>query len=330
LSKNHTETLILPMTETNSKTTIKLTRSLILNLALILKVVPMSWLYALDEVYQMESNKIVDLLHGLRRDGFVTFEQRYPGEKFIYLTQKGFDRASQNIPPSYSYRSWSKGANRTETIFRNHHYITFRFLLSFLANYEQIATVYTDYDREECRLAFTLGRHDYYIYPDSLLRLDTEQDYNKLICLESDTGQEEIKKIFDKLLRYLIFIHRSFLSQNLEQIKIYFSFKTQRRADSIFKLPTGSQKTGLIYPLFDQDTRISFYQDKTPDSLGIREFFSILLDNQIEIYTGLVDTEPKDFEKVDLLNNILSCCPETRSLFNQLYPEKNPNPTNLL
>ena len=294
------------------------TRDLLLKITLVLKVVPVSWVYALNESYEIDKKIINNIIHSMRRNGFISFEQKYPGERFIFLTQKGFDRASKQIKPNYSYKSWSKGATRTETIFRHHHYITFRFLLDYISNSETLANVYVDYDRD-CKLGFKVGNHEYNIYPDALIRSKDQDNYHKIICLEADTGQEEIKRIFDKLLRYLIYIHKNFSSEDITQLKIYFSFATSRRAESVFKPSTEGNKNGVIYSLYNQGTRMSFLYEKTQESLGIREFFDILKSSKIELYFGTIENTASEFEKVEFLENILASCPKTAELYKQLY-----------
>ncbi len=296
------------------------TRDLILKITLVLKVVPVSWVYALNESYEVDKSKINNLIHSMRRNGFISFEQKYPGERFIFLTQKGFDRASKEIKPNYSYKSWSKGATRTETIFRHHHYITFRFLLDYIANSEALANVYVDYDRE-CKLGFKVGNHEYNIYPDALIRSNSQDSYHKVICLEADTGQEEIKRIFDKLLRYLIYIQKSFSTEDVDQVKVYFSFATSRRAESVFKLSEDGNKNGIVYSLYNQGTRLNFLYEKTPESLGIREFLDIVKSGKIELYYGTIENTADEFEKIDYLENIIANCPKTAEFYKQLYTD---------
>ena len=299
------------MTQTN------LNRKTILILLLTLKVVPLRWVYGLRKIMNFKQQKLINLVQNLVADGLAEIKETYQDERFIFLTSKGYSRASEIIPPNYSYSFWSKGANRTETIFRHHHYITFKFLIEYLSELDNnVDTISVDYDKN-CKIGVKLGSHTYYVYPDLLIRPTPSENIvnNTLVAVESDTGFETIKKLFDKLLRYLILTNRDFDGDSIAVLKIYFVFNSLNRRDNVFG---NEQNTGYLYPLFDQSTRTKFYIDKMPDSLGIKELFKVLDSGRIELYSGDTNQHLSTFRKEEIKNRILDTCPSVSELYKQI------------
>ncbi len=296
-----------------NKQPLTVSRQTLLTLVLILKVLPLRWFYGIRNSHGVKYSKLTNKVHDAVSDGMITIEETYPEEKFIYLTKKGYSRITQKINASYIYRDWSKGPKRTETIFRLHHYQTFRFILEYLNCNEIPESILTDYDKN-CSIGVKIGSHTYFAYPDCLIRpasTSSSDNYYNLIALESDTGIEEVKRLFDKLLRYLIIASKSFDRENIEQIKIYFSFNSEARMKSVFD-------KSFLYPLFEQGSRIRFLKDKMDASLSILELFSVLSSGKIELYSGLYTTPFEQYTKEDTVNKILSFCPELAELYKQI------------
>jgi hypothetical protein len=304
------------MTERIVKPSINFNRTNLLILVLVLKVVPLRWIYSISSDYEINYSKITSIVHNALLEGLLSIKESYPGEKFLFLTKKGYNKAEYILPANYGYTSWSKGAKRTETIFRHHHYLTFRFVLNYLSEYSVPQHLYIDYDKN-CKLGVKLAYHTYYAYPDCIIR-PADEDKLVAIVLESDTGKEEIKKLFDKLLRYFIIAHHRFDGEDILQLKIYFTFNSEQRRKSVF----GSieNDSSFLYKLFEQGTRLKFYKDKMPETLGIRDFFKVVKLNQIELYHGVFNQSINQYQKEVLPENILSNCPDLKKLYEQVYP----------
>ena len=303
----------------------------------IFKILPWGWFKILPKYYDFNYGALRAKVHNSKKAGYLTIEEDREHLEYLVLTKKGVDRVKQIIPLSYEFRPW-KGY-RSDTIHRSHHRIIFHFLLDWINYFSDepdpsglkgrpritkkvlagdfskynIEAVYTDYEPDLCRFAFKYSGYEIDLRPDMILKPSKEAN-EVLICLEADTGSMSISLLYNKILRYCMLAHANFNYQGVQKIKLYFSFQSIRRAETVFKFPKVLNSNGLIYELFNQGLVQKYINAKSKASIRTVDLIKVLKEEKIELYSGLERMGFENFQKVDLLGNILEVCDRVRVL----------------
>ncbi len=274
---------------------ISLSRDLVLFLILAMKVLPQEWIYELDSDYQIKKTKLLSVINNLIAEGFIKRKQNISPTKFLYLTKKGFERANKNRLITYKYGSWNKAKKRISSINQDHHYIIFRFLIDYFTNFKKVSRIYTDYDRD-CKLEYkTLGKI-MFVKPDLIIR-PIENDATEIIALEADTNRETQRKLFDKLLKYILMAFHQGEIDTVEKIILYFSFGSKERNKKTFSLEEG--KLGRFFSEVN-----TFLSTKVKTRIMIKDVLRVFRKNKLTIKSGVYSKGFENYRTVDMLNLI--------------------------
>lgn len=279
----------------NEKQEITISRDLILFLVLSLKIVPVSWIYSLDESYDIKRQKLHSIVHNLQSEGFLSIGKTLSPEKFIFLTRKGYEKANQGSLVSYRYNGWYKAKKRVPSIKEDHHYIIFRFLLEYFSKHKSASRVYTDYDRE-CKLEYLEVGQNTFVKPDAMLR-PAEEDSTRIIALEADTNKETQKELYDKILKYLLASQHYHQIDGVNEISVYFIFASEDRSQSVFSL-----EKGLIGSFFKDVNR--FTNSKVKKTMLIKDVVQTLKDGRLKVFSGVFNEGFDNYQQVDMLGLI--------------------------
>jgi hypothetical protein len=267
----------------------KINREIFLTLILIFKIVPKQFFLSVSKVF-LDTNKkqIYSLLASLKLEKFIA-EKETAGEKNLILTRKGFDRIEnekikrQNI--FLPKPKQNQGDNST------HNKYIFYFLLEFLKN-QNIKNIETI----NLKKVFEY-EHNKELKPD--LFLQTNQNN---IVLESDTGTENNKDIFDKFLRYFLLAKNNFCHENFDSLQIFFTCNSQDRLTQLFTF-TPTKKASSFLKYFDSE-KLEFQRDKkankTSQKIFVDEVLEILETQKLTLFVGVFDCEFHHYKEINL------------------------------
>jgi len=288
------------------KSQLNLSLEILLQMVLIMKVVPLRWIRQLPEQYQVNKFSVYNRVNNARTQEYIKISQDITGEKLLYLTPKGYKKATEILPAEYSYRRWTKDASRKATIYQEHHYILFRFFLDYLNKYQTAERILSDYDTG-CLLVYDKTSKDV-LKPDGIIRPKEVGEYYNLVCIEADTGTKSQTKLFDQILRYLIFAHNNFDNEAIEKVKVYFSFKSQNRLNSVFTF-SEKQHKGNIFKFF-RNRQLKFKDSKVKTNMPIEYILKVLKNEEVEFYAGVLNNGYNGFEKVNFLEKMKEASPK--------------------
>lgn len=295
---------------------IKLGNRDILVLIGVFKVLPYGWFKMLNEYLDFDHKSFRASVSYLKKSGYLTMEIDREGMKYLYLTRKGILKVKGFVPIDYTWTRWTR--QRTDTIHRDHHMVIFHFLIDYILKFKDeevlsgsykglgdfrgynIEQIYTDYDGDKCKYQFKYSGYDIDVKPDMIL-LPTINEEEVVICLEADTGSVTIGKNYNKILRYCMMCHHELKKQGIQKIKLYFSFQSKRRLDTMFKYPKVLKRDGLLYEMFDQGLVQRYQSGKSKAQMTTRELKRVLEEGKLEIYAGVERGGFDGYDRVDLL-----------------------------
>lgn len=302
---------------------LKLGNTDILVLIGIFKVVPYIWFKSLNQYYNFDYHSLRANISYLKKSGYLSLEKDREGLEYLFLTKKGFEKVKGYIPLNYEWRKW--GNQRTDTIHRVHHLIIFNFLIDYISEFRDenilgrkvknpgdfegynIEEIYTDYEPDKCRFAFKYSGYEIDLRPDMILK-PSKGDEQVVVCLEADTGQMGMAPVFNKIIRYGMLCHHELKSLGMQKVKLYFSFHSQKRAESMFKYPKELKRDGLMYELFNQGLVLKYKSNKSKAQILTLEFLKVLKEGKLEIYAGVERSGFENYKKVDFLGNLIEVC----------------------
>ncbi len=294
------------------KNGLNLNVNFLLDLVLLMRVVPRRWIGGLYKHYNIKKDKCSNVITNAKRLEYLNVFEDITDEKLLYLTPKGFRKATQNISVGYKYKEWTKNAVRTGSIYQEHHYILFRYFLDYFSCFEKADTVYTDYDKK-FYLEY-LGK-DTIIRPDGIIR-PTDGDYYDLICIEADTGTMTQTALYDKFLRYFLFALNNFGSQPIQTLKICLTCKTRNRFESIFNL-NNSKNSGQLFKYFEKMS-LNFRLSKRKKFIPIEYVYKLFNTGKIKVYAGVFSEGINQFEEIDFWGKIVEANPKWKRVIERM------------
>jgi len=282
----------------NKKLPIKFTRDLLLYLVFSLKTVPLRWVYNLADEYSIERKNLTAHVSQSLRAGLMTIQTEASGDKFLFMTLKGYNRVSESLSANYSYTHWSRRANRAGTISQEHHYLSFRFLLDYLLDdvNRTVTHILTDYDKEST-FHFNYDGQNHTITPDAVIRTES-----MLLALESDTGTEVVRKIYDKVLKYAIMMYEGTNLLPDTPLHLYFTFKSANRLQSLF--PEDFSQS-VIFPMLHPSI-CKLTEAGRRSEFPTENLVRLLQDNRLVLFAGQYNQGFGGYKQVNLLTSLLS------------------------
>ncbi len=277
----------------------------LLVLVLIMKIVPYRWFVQLSEQYQVTKKKCYNLITVANKFDCLMSVSNISNEKMLYLTEKGYNKAIEQVRVNYNYKAWTKEAGkfRSSTIQRDHHYILFHFFVQYLGLNLDAEIIYTDYDQKS--LIDYVGGKDVKIRPDGVIR--PKENYQKLICVEADTGTESHKKLFYKLLKYIWYAKNNFGGMDgVQTVELYFSFHSRNRLENILTVDLAGNK-GNLFKFFANH---SYNLPKSKEKIYIEDVYKVLRDGKLNLQAGVYSEGLEKFEPLLLWRKILEANPK--------------------
>jgi len=265
----------------------------------IFRVVPINWVYSLkneiaEDYARYAQTKLFNLVHNsTKKLGYLLIKEN-AGDKYLYLTTKGYNKCTQILEPLYNYQYWRSNVNRIANVHRNHNYLMFRFVLNLLEVFPPkiIEKIYLYHDNSS-KLRFSTS----FVDPDILLKIKGE-DGNNWIAVEADTGSESHGFLFDKILKYLLFMKSNIDDKGIKLIRIYFVFGSSDRENGVFNPVLAKSKSNLLD--FVREDVWSFKKEKIRKSLTKNEVLEVLSQNKIQIMRGQASQPFGSYKLVDL------------------------------
>lgn len=274
---------------------LNLTCNHILVEALLMRVLPVRWVHELHTSFDIPKIRLYNAVSILVRQKKIVINKDITGERLIFLTQKGYDCATKFVQINYTFRTWNKDASRIGTIFQEHHYMLFRFFLAYF-NTNNAQEVRTDYDKY-CQFQYAYDSN-LLIKPDGIIF--PLNDTNLPICIEADTGSMQQRLLFEKILRYLIFAHRNFAGYDIKILKVFISFKTKERINSIFN---DKDNPYNLYRFFASNI-YRFELGYGMDYLYVDQVAELLESRRIIFYIGFYNDPLEKFKEPPFLQAI--------------------------
>jgi hypothetical protein len=296
----------------------KITKDKLLRLVATFRVLPHQWWSAIGKINGYSANNHNSFVYSAKKskelhqvnDGIVG--------NYLYLTKKGYDNIAMDYPIYWNFEPYydRPASNRsTSIITKRHTFLFFAFCYNYLINHQEPSYILCDFD-EECKLIVGQYGKEQTIRPDGIIRANENENYYSLIAFEGDTGSEKIKMLFDKVFNYLIFTKQNFSNDDIQELKLYFCFRTNARKESVFD----SQK-GLIWQYFDQggSFRSLFSTNKNfTETLDIRDLVKILNEQRFKIYVGTQTDPIESYQLVPIKKSIIDNCPKTANIYHKV------------
>lgn len=293
-----------------------ITREEVLLLVLIMKVVPMQWFYSLSRKSVVpqkgfpapsgskeERKRVYDLIYFLCKEGFLEIVTEVWEDRFLILTKKGFAKVNKPINGdpiadeslvTYKFARWSKAARRVPTIKLAHNYLTFRFMYEYLRSGQGATRIYTEYDQRHGKLGKKVIHYQNgYVRPDAIILPKGEDGNTSIIALEADTHAETQAEIYDKLIQYFLAVKHQSVVEDLEQLKLYFCFRTKKRMNFIF-----SEEKGKGIKKFFKDY-CTFQKASKTASISMREIMKLLTEEKLKIFGGTYYQSLDNYKVID-------------------------------
>jgi DNA-binding PadR family transcriptional regulator len=286
-----------------NKRKIKINRETVLFLILSLKVLPLNWIYSLAKEYDCDIKKLYDLIRGLELQKFIEVRQSITHEKYVHLTAKGYEKANSNETVAYRYTNWYKSKHRIPSLKEEHHYMIFRFLLEYLNEFKGSIHIFSDYDKQDCKLEYGEIGRNYFVKPDAMIIPQNDT----IIALEADTHRETQRIIYDKLLKYIFVASHYHQLEGINHIKLYFIFKSQARIDFLF-----SEDTGRLTTFFKDINR--FLSTKVDTKILIDDVFKTFKEKRLMVYAGTYNQPVSTHKEIDLVDLLKKKNPRWQTL----------------
>ncbi len=295
----------------------EISRDEVLLLILIMKVVPLNWFYSLawDKTKDQKSfpievgdadirKQMYDLIYHLERQDFVEVITKVQQQTFVILTKKGFDRMNKPINGdpfsdeklvTYKYASWNKAQRRSPSIHQPHNYFIFRFMYEYFGAGGKATSVYTDYDIRYGRKGRNVIHYKSgYVRPDAIIIPRGEGENTEIIAVEADTHAESQRELYDKILQYLLAVQHQVIIEDLEQLQLYFTFKTTRRRDFVFS----DKKDKGITKFFEDYS--NFQKSKKTESMSMKNIMKLLKNENLQIFGGTFHQAIDEYKEINL------------------------------
>jgi hypothetical protein len=272
----------------------------LLQLLAIFKTFPTIWWRGLYKYYpETNYGSYITVVDTAVRSGLIEKREKITGEQLLYLTVKGYQRIIDSYQPIWKYHPFHDKSNRKSLAFSVHQYLVFVFYYNQIINGVQ-GVYLTDFDTKECYLTLRNMGQELRLKPDGIIR----QDEGVLSVFESDMSTESVKRIFDKVLKYILYAKQNFDGETFNQIKVYFICKSTQRVESLI-----GKRQGLI-KLFNQGSVLQTKAEKIKERIDLKTMFSLLDEDKAEFYFGNYQQNIDTFLKLDIKGSLLVLNPE--------------------
>jgi hypothetical protein len=258
-----------------------------------------------------ERQRIRNYLVFLKRDGFIIQKQSLRGDRFIYLTKKGYTYVTAKIltigeaAPLYQYKE-SKLLRKSVS---EHSFMNFIYIWHYISEHVQDFTskmqVYEESDMNKCKVQVNFLRTSFVVSPDVLMYTPVKNsDFEfKALFVENDNSRETYHTIYEKIIEYLVLASNRLQKNDLTEISLYFIFRSKQRIEQLFLSENGIVRFFKPY----NDT-------KQIKDVRIKPLIQVLANPNLHLYISYFDdkniTHPYEFQHYDLLSLLLARKPE--------------------
>lgn len=253
-----------------------------------------------------ERQKIRNSIVFLKRDAYITQKSSLRGDKFIYLTKKGYtyvhEQLLQNGESDALYQH--KGYRQLKKSVSEHSFMNFIFVWHYLSTSSNTVNaalrIYEESDMNKCKVPVHFAGSNLIVSPDVIVYTPEQENsllYNA-IFIENDNGREQYKVLYHKIVEYALLVEKGMQHNKLSKVSLYFVFRSKRRINQLFYSQEGLTR---FFSAFNNTSQVK--------DVRIRTILQALTNPKFTIFISYLDEStiatPYDFQEYHLAEMLL-------------------------